>query len=126
MASFSGTALFVVGDAGSLTVPDGNLKDRLEGVGYTVTVKSDDDTFIDTDSNWETFDVAVVSESCSSSTIGTSGRDAVVGIMLLEGGSADDYDLASSAASGTDSTSLHFTTNDAIAAGIAGSSPSNF
>ncbi len=121
MANFSGTCLFVVGDAGALTVPDGNLKDRLETNGWTVTAKSDDDTFIDTDSNWETFDVAVLSESCSSSTIGTSGRDAVVGILVLEGGSVDDYDLTTSAAFGRDATQIEIHTNDETAAGLAGS-----
>ena len=121
MANFSGTCLFVVGDAGALTVPDGNLKDRLEANGWTVTVKSDEDAFLDTDSNWETFDVAVVAESVSSGTLGTSGRDAVVGVIMLEPGSVDDWDLATSAASGRDTTGIEIHTNDEINAGLAGS-----
>ncbi|KKL75383.1 hypothetical protein LCGC14_2055420, partial [marine sediment metagenome] len=121
MANFTGTTLFVVDDAGSLTVPDGNLKDRLETNGWTVTSKSDDDVFLDTDSNWETFNVAVVAESSSSVTLGTSGRDAVVGVIMLEGGSVDDWDLATSPAAGRDTTAIEVHTNDEVAGGIAGS-----
>ena len=97
MANFSGTALFVTADAGTLNTADTEMKDRLSDNGYTVTLKSDEDSFLDTDSNWETFDVAVVSESVSSSTLGTSGRDAVVGVVMLEPGDLDDWDLASNA-----------------------------
>ena len=122
MANFSGTALFVVADAGSLNFADDQMRDRLELNGWTVTLKSDEDSFLDTDSNWETFDVAVVSESVSSSTIATSGRDAVVGVLFLEPGGVDDWDLATTAGNAGGATQLNMIANHETGAGLAGGS----
>ncbi len=124
MANYSGAALFVVATAGSLNAADTEMKDRLEALGYTVTEKSDEDSFLDTDSNWVTgFDVAVVSESCSSSTLGTSGADAAQGIVLIEGGVIDDWNLGTAAATnvgGGDHSSIEISTNHFLGAGLAG------
>ncbi len=119
MANFSGTALFVVADAGSLNFADDQMRDRLELNGWTVTLKSDEDSFLDTDSNWETFDVAVVSESVSSSTLGTSGRDAVVGVVFLEPGGVDDWDLATTAGNSSSGDDLTMIANHETGAGLA-------
>lgn len=126
MANFSGTALFVVADAGTLNFADTQMKDRLELNGWTVTLKSDEDSFLDTDSNWETFDVAVVSESVSSSTLGTSGRDAVVGVVFLEPGGADDWDLSTTAGSGGGATHLNMIANHETGAGLAAGGGNDF
>ena len=126
MANFTGTCLLVVGDAGSLSDIDIEQKDRLEGLGYTVTPKSDEDAFLDTDSNWETFDVAVIVESTSGTTLGTSGRDAVVGILVLEPATCDDYDLTSTNPFGRDTTTLVWLANDAVGAGLAGTAGAGF
>ena len=125
MANFSGTALFVVADAGTLNFADDQMRDRLELNGWTVTLKSDEDAFLDTDSNWETFDVAVVSESVSSSTIGTSGRDAVVGVVMLEPGAADDWDLSTTAGNNGAATQLNMIANHETGAGIAAGGGNN-
>ncbi len=93
--------LFVVKDAGSTTIPDQEIIDRLERFGATVLLKSEDDTYIDTDSNWELSDAAGVSESVSSSTVGTSGKDADVGAVAWEPGIWDDWEFASVAGANT-------------------------
>ena len=63
MANKTFTFLFVIKNAASITASDQEIVDRLERIGATVTLKSEDDTFIDTDANWETFDGAGVSET---------------------------------------------------------------
>ena len=119
MANFSGTCLLVVADAGTLNFADDQMRDRLELNGWTITLKSDEDSFLDTDSNWETFDLAVVSESVSSSTLGTSGRDAAVGVMFLEPGGVDDWDLATTSGNNGSQSTLHMIANHEISAGLA-------
>lgn len=126
MANFTGTALFVVADAGTLNFADTQMKDRLELNGWTVTLKSDEDAFLDTDSNWETFDVAVVSESISSSTLGTSGRDAVVGVVFLEPGGVDDWNLAVTAGNSGAATALNMIANHETGAGLAAGGGNDF
>ncbi len=120
MANFSGTCLLPVGNL-TLKTTDQEINDRLEVMGYTVTTKLHSDAFLDTDANWETFDVAVVSESVSSSTMGTSGRDAVVGVVQMEGGSVDDWDLATSETNGADTDDGHFIISHVVNGGVAGS-----
>ena len=113
--------LFVVKDAGSTTVPDQEIIDRLERIGGTVLLKSEDDTYIDTDSNWEISDAAGISESVSSSTVGTSGKDADVGIAAWEPGIWDDHEYSSVAGSNTqDSNQVQFPITHALNAGAAG------
>ncbi len=119
MANFSGTCLFVTADAGTLNFADDQMRDRLELNGWTVTLKSDEDSFLDTDSNWETFDLAVVSESVSSSTLGTSGRDAAVGVVFLEPGGVDDWDLATTAGNSAGQNTIDMIANHEIGAGLA-------
>ncbi len=127
MANFSGAVLFVVGNT-TLKSTDQEINDRLEMLGYTVTTKQDDDAFLDTDSNWVTgFDVACVSESISSSTLGTSGRDAAQGTVFLEGGGVDDWDLATSSAdAGTqEDQDVEFRISHFLCAGLVGSGNTN-
>ncbi len=125
MANFSGTCLFVTADAGTLNFADDQMRDRLELNGWTVTLKSDEDSFLDTDSNWETFDLAVVSESVSSSTLGTSGRDAVVGVVFLEPGGVDDWDLATTSANSSTQSTINMIANHEIGAGLAADAGTN-
>ena len=129
MANYSGALLAVVGDAGSLHQTTQDAIDQLEAHGWTVTLKSDDDAFLDTDSNWVTgFDVAFVDESVSSTTLGTSGRDAAQGTVFNEGGGVDDWDLASSSADVAgvaDGDNAEFSINHALGAGMAGNGVAN-
>ncbi len=87
--------LFVVKDAGSLTVVDQEQNDRFERIGGTVLLKSEDDTYIDTTSNWALSDAAGVAESVSSPAVGSSGREATIGRAVWEPGLFDDWHGAS-------------------------------
>ncbi len=91
MASFD--LLFVIADADSITFPDQQMQDFLELWDWIVTLISDEDPDIDSDTFLEGFVVVVYSESCSSTTLGSSGDTADVGIVTLEPGQYDDLRL---------------------------------
>ena len=129
MANYSGALLAAVGDAGSLHQTTQDAIDQIEATGWTVTLKSDDDAFLDTDSNWVTgFDVAYVDESVSSSTLASSGRDAAQGTVFEEPGGVDDWDLTTTSANivgGGDNDHLEWAGSHKLNAGMFGDGTEN-
>ncbi len=123
MASFD--LLFAVGDEASLNFADDQMRDFFELWGWTVTLISDEDADLDSDSFLEGFDLVVYSESCSSSTLGSSGDTAAVGIMDLEAGHWDDIRLTTSAGTGFASNAVSMVVSHESSGGIAGSGNDN-
>ena len=123
MASFA--LLFAVGDEASLNFADDQMRDFFELWGWTVTVISDEDTDLDSDSFLEGFDVVVFSESCSSSTLGSAGDTAAVGLMDLEPGHWDDIRLTATAGLGSGANDLAMVVSHESSGGIAGSGNDN-
>ena len=82
---------FVVAETGSLTDKETAIKSRVEGWGWTVTLK-DDDAVAD---SWEpeTYDGVIISQSVSSGKV-TWMCNEVVGFLSYEGYIADDFDMA--------------------------------
>ena len=123
MASFA--LLFAVGDAASLNFADDQMRDFFELWGWTVTVISDEDTDLDSDSFLEGFDVVVFSESCSSSTLGSAGDTAAVGLMDLEPGHWDDIRLTNTGGTGSGRVHMVMVVSHESSGGIAGSGSDN-
>lgn len=106
--SGSGDILMVVGDAASLTANDTTTKSRLEGLGYTVTLRSDDDDA----STATNYDAVVICESSSGGTVAAKYKDSAVPILVGEYAVWDDMSLcASTAATGVSLTQYQITTN---------------
>jgi hypothetical protein len=88
---------FIVGDDLNLDAnKDTPIKNHLENAGHTVTIKDDGDTSYDPTS----FDAIVISESSFSSSTGWL-KNELVGILTVEGVNNDEFELASSGGSGT-------------------------
>ncbi len=82
-------ALFVVGKT-SLCTSDEAVKDRLESLGYTVTLKEDDkcDSNDGTDKG-----LIVISSTCNSSKVGSKYRDINVPVIVWESYLYDDMKM---------------------------------
>ncbi len=117
--------LFVIGDAASITFPDQQMQDFFELWDWIVTLISDEDSDIDSDSFLEGFDLVVYSETCSSTTLGSSGDTAAVGIMSLEPGQWDDIRLISGTAASFAPDSVAMIVSHESSGGIAGSGEDN-
>lgn len=92
------TCLFIVADKTSLTAYDNMIRGRITAAGHTVTDISDED------SADLTKDMIVCSGSVLSTTLGTKYKDFAGGFLLLNGGAADEMDMATAntANDGTD------------------------
>ena len=81
--------LLVVGDSAAPTTPDSYLQGILEGLGHTVTLRSDDVADSVTG-----FDGVVIAESVASATIGTKYNTAAVPVITHETGNINDLRLS--------------------------------
>ena len=77
----AGTALFVVADAAAVGAGDVAVRQRLEGLGLTISTKSDGKVKA-TDANGAT--VVVISSSVDSNLLGTMFRDTAVPLVTWE------------------------------------------
>jgi hypothetical protein len=83
------TALLVVGDAAAPTASDNIVKGRLQGLGFQVTLISDE-TAADTSK-----DLVVQAESCASATLAGKYSTFAGPLVDFEPGVVDDCDMAS-------------------------------
>ncbi len=125
MAQFTGSLLFAIADAASITFPDQQMQDFFELWGWTVTLISDEDSDLDSDSFLEGFDVVAYSESCSSATLGSSGDTAAVPIISFEPGQWDDLRLTAGHSAGEDTDNIRPTALHESMGGFAGSGNDN-
>lgn len=91
--------LLVVGTAGTPTSGDNYVKAILEGLGHTVTLRSDDDA-----DSVSGFSGVVCAESCASGTLGTKYASAAVPVVTHESGHVDGMGLISAEAANTQTT----------------------
>lgn len=84
-----GAILLVVGNAAAPTTSDTYLKGVLEGLGHTITLRSDDDA-----DSVSGFDGVVIAESISSATLGSKYNTAPVPLVNHETGNINDLRLA--------------------------------
>lgn len=81
--------LLVVGNAGTPTAPDTYLQGVLQGLGHTVTLRSDDDADSVTG-----FNGVVIAESVASATIAAKYGTAAVPVITHETGNINDLRLS--------------------------------
>ncbi|HSB10514.1 MAG TPA: hypothetical protein VLM38_13585 [Blastocatellia bacterium] len=98
-------ALFVVGST-SLTTSDAAVKSRLEGLGYSVTVKSANNSAT-TDAN--STNLIVISSTVNPSQVNTKFRDVTVPVIVYESALFDDMKMT-----GTKSTDFGSTTGQSV------------
>lgn len=84
------TVLFVVADAGALGADDTNLKTKIEALGWTVTVRSDE-----TAEGTVTQSVVVISTSVTVASLGTKYRTVAKGVLLIDRGVVDNLSFGS-------------------------------
>lgn len=92
-----GLALLVVGNT-TLSAGDTVLKNNLETLGFTVTVRQDSSA-VASDANGKT--LVVISESVTSGNVGNKFRDTPVGVLVLELAVFDDMNMTTAANLGT-------------------------
>jgi len=88
--------LMVVGNAGSLSTRDQAKKDLMEGWGMTVTLLSDQENQSAYDAAAADADVAYITESVSSGTVGTKTNGFTIGVVNDEPYLNDALEVASS------------------------------
>jgi YD repeat-containing protein len=86
------TVVLVVANPSSLTALDTNLKTLLEQLGHTVTVIS----HTAAEPAASTYGLAVISESVSSTSVGTKFKSTAKPVLINDAYILDDHDLASS------------------------------
>lgn len=109
------SVILVVGNSGALSSGDTSIQTRLTtDLGHTVTVKDDGDAEVGSG-----FDAVVVAESVNSVTFGTKYKTSAKGVLLLEIGSFDDFDM-SGAGTAQNITTLHVDSVGDLSAGLSG------
>ncbi len=106
----SGKLLFIVANAASLTPVERALRSTFESWGYAVTPLSDDASQANFDASFSTHDVVYVSQTASSSTVGTKLTNAPIGVVNEHGDLNDELGIASGAAT-TAGTSVEIASN---------------
>lgn len=104
-------AILVVGDAAALTAGDTIVRTQMQKLGWTVTLKSDDDAADFTQA------VAVIAESCSAAVIAAKYRFATCPVVVLEPGVVDDMDMATLGANNVVEDNVSILTPGSTAAG---------
>lgn len=92
-AALPKSALLVVDDPNAMIQGDGALRDRLVGLGFSVALLDDDGI---SGGKAAGYDLVVVSESTSSTAIGTTLRDIATPVVVMESLLYDDMAMASS------------------------------
>jgi hypothetical protein len=113
------TALFVASST-LLSSSDTALRDRMVARGYTVEVAADDNSQATLQSKASDKDVVVISESVSSSTVGTKLTNVPVGVMIFEYRLYDEMQMAGSSSSVSGQTLDITAPGHALAAGLTG------
>lgn len=94
----NGKLLLIVANSASLTTGERALQSTFESWGYAVTPLSDDASQANFDAGFSTHDVVYVSQTASSSTIGTKLTNAAIGVVSEQGDLNDELGIASGAA----------------------------
>lgn len=113
-------AILVVANKAALTNGDTWVRDRLVGLGYTVTVASDEDAV----PSLAQVAVVVLAESGAAATIGTKYRNVAVPVVVLDSGFLANMDMASAIGlTGSVSTSTITDATHPAAGGLSGVIP---
>lgn len=114
-----GSALFVVGNT-TLNSGDAVIKKAIEGLGLTVTVKSDSASAADATGK----KLVVISSTVTSSYVGTKFKSVAVPLVTWESGLFDDLGMTSGSALGTVTSQTRLTSTgpagDPMTAGLTG------
>lgn len=90
----SGKLLLIVADAASMAPGEQALQSTFESWGYTVTLLSDDASQANFDTGVSTHDVVYVSETASSTSVGTKLTNAPIGVVSEHGDLNDELGIA--------------------------------
>ncbi len=109
-------AILVVGNKAALTSNDSSIKARLEGLGFAITVYSDEDT-----APAETgFDLVVIVDSSASAVLGTKYTAFTLPVVVLDNTPAINMDLATGLNTATATTVSVSNATHPAAAGLSG------
>lgn len=114
--SCPGTILYI-GDNANQDSEDSNVIAWLQGLGWTVTYKYDDEA---TSSHCNGQKVVFISDSVDTGSIGTKFKDVHIGVVCCKGALYDDMKMCSSNGNNSNGTTIHVNSGHAIAAGYSG------